>query len=333
MEFRGNRQELEAITDYAEATNIKNVFADLTQKLSKDKPEDFIAYLIAELTANPVKVRPRPPRHLRAEIEKMFKDADADGNGHLDRTEFKTIFTGLKDTLRLSNKDIKKIMAEADENDDGLIAYEEFVPIAMDVIESIYNQMEIVDGEWREATMAEEQADNFLRGQTEEELLAILKDVFMKADSDGNGWLDRSEFKKCIQDCELGFTRKEINVLMSEVDLDGDGHVTYEEFAPMCYNMLVTMVSKDLLTDPPAEQQDLKDQLFAMFDQSSDKKGKINHAKAMEYIMGADLGLNRIHAASCLNEVEQDKHGLMAIEDAAEKAALAVFTFWQQWGM
>ena len=64
----------------------------------------------------------------------LFDQADADGNGYLDRQEFKEVFKSLKNELGLSNKMVKQIMAEADENDDGVIEYKEFVPIAVDVI-------------------------------------------------------------------------------------------------------------------------------------------------------------------------------------------------------
>ena len=45
----------------------------------------------------------------------LFEQADQDGNGFLDRKEFKAVFTSLKEELGLSNKVIKQIMAEADE--------------------------------------------------------------------------------------------------------------------------------------------------------------------------------------------------------------------------
>merc|ERR1712091_212276 len=72
-----------------------------------------------------------------------------------------------------------------------------------------------------------------------EELEKIMKTVFAKADSDGNGVLDRKEFKKCLKAAELGLTKKDINILLSETDVDGDGMVTYEEFVPLCFNILV----------------------------------------------------------------------------------------------
>jgi len=41
------------------------------------------------------------------------------------------------------------------------------------------------------------------------------------ADGDGSGILDRKEFAKCLKASELGLSRKEVNLLMSEVDQAG----------------------------------------------------------------------------------------------------------------
>jgi hypothetical protein len=38
---------------------------------------------------------------------------------------------------------------------------------------------------------------------------------------------------------ELGLTRKEVNAILSEVDENNDGEVSYEEFIPICFNILV----------------------------------------------------------------------------------------------
>merc|ERR1719261_602113 len=111
----------------------------------------------------------------------------------------------------------------------------------MDVIDAIYNTMEVKDGEWIAQENAQANADNFLRGMTEEELTEVLKSAFVNADADGSGFLDRKEFKQVIMDCDLGFTRKEVNLMMNEVDVNGDNLVSYEEFAPLCYQMLVLM--------------------------------------------------------------------------------------------
>merc|ERR1719253_1144644 len=128
----------------------------------------------------------------------MFRHADMDKSGFLDRRELKSVFIKLRDDLGLSDKDIRLLMAEADENEDGVIDYEEFCHIAVDVLESIYARM---------AYAREDASEQLLRGMTQDELKAILETVFKKADVDGNGTLDPKEFQGCLKDTDLGFTK------------------------------------------------------------------------------------------------------------------------------
>ena len=50
---------------------------------------------------------------------RKFREFDVDGNGYLDRREFKTVMSSAE--LDLSAKDIRQIMAQCDENGDGQI--------------------------------------------------------------------------------------------------------------------------------------------------------------------------------------------------------------------
>jgi len=55
-----------------------------------------------------------------------------------------------------------------------------------------------------------------LHGMPRDELEAMMEGVFKAADGDGSGILDRKEFAKCLKSSELGLSRKEVNLLMSE---------------------------------------------------------------------------------------------------------------------
>ena len=48
-------------------------------------------------------------------------------------------------------------------------------------------------------------------------------EIFAKCDVDGSGNLSISEFRKCCEDADIGLTKREINVLMLQCDVDGDG--------------------------------------------------------------------------------------------------------------
>lgn len=49
--------------------------------------------------------------------------------------------------------------------------------------------------------------------------------------------LNRTEFKECLKAAKLGLTRKDINLIMSTVDMNRDGLISYEEFVPVCFQV------------------------------------------------------------------------------------------------
>jgi Ca2+-binding EF-hand superfamily protein len=265
------------------------------------------------------------PDELRAKIEELFQDADADGNGFLDRKEFKSVFQGLQDELGLSLKDVKKIMAEADENDDGVIEYAEFAPVAVDVVNSIYAKQDYeAEQEARKEDAIADAREFLLHGMPREELEAMLGDVFQKADADGNGWLSRKEFTTCIKEADLGFTRKEINVLMSEVDMDDDGKISYDEFVPLCFTLLVEMVS-DSLVEAPQEEEELRQFFVDLFSSAADSNGLLNHKQVVHLLKQADLGLTRIQIHAIMSEADEDEDGNCEVESLSASVAGMIY--------
>ena len=99
-----------------------------------------------------------------------------------------------------------------------MIEYREFVPMAVDVINIIEAKQDYKDNLEMDKIEAVEDAKDFLlHGMPRDTLEEMLKSAFKKADKDGSGYLDRKEFKACLKASGLGFTKKEINVMMSEV--------------------------------------------------------------------------------------------------------------------
>ena len=84
-----------------------------------------------------------------------------------------------------------------------------------------------------------EARDALLRGYTREEVCETLMSIFRAVDTDGSGSLSRKEFKECLVDSDIGLSRKDINIILTEADLDGDEDIGYEEFIPVCFNVLV----------------------------------------------------------------------------------------------
>jgi len=56
---------------------------------------------------------------------------------------------------------------------------------------------------------------------------------------------------------ELGLSRKDVNLLMSSVDVDHDGLVSYAEFVPMCFSILVDRFTDQILSNAMLHSDDL----------------------------------------------------------------------------
>jgi len=145
-----------------------------------------------------------------------------------------------------------------------------------------------------------------------------------KADADGNGWLSRKEFSTCIKEADLGFTRKEINVLMSEVDMDDDGKISYDEFVPLCFTLLVEMVS-DSLIEAPQEEEELRQFFVDLFSSAADSNGLLSHKQVVNLLKQADLGLTRIQIHAIMSEADEDQDGNCEYESLAASVAGMIY--------
>ncbi len=88
--------------------------------------------------------------------------------------------------------------------------------------------------------------DQLLHGMDRDQLNALLLSIFQAADADGSGALDRSEFQKALKSTDLGLTRKEINGLLHAVDVNENGLITYEAFAPLAFDLCVQIYARQL---------------------------------------------------------------------------------------
>jgi Ca2+-binding EF-hand superfamily protein len=79
---------------------------------------------------------PRFINTLKRALYEMFELADKDKSGKLDYQEFYDAFRTL--SYGLSENDIKTLIALADENDDGLIDWEEFIPVGIESIQTFF---------------------------------------------------------------------------------------------------------------------------------------------------------------------------------------------------
>ena len=58
-------------------------------------------------------------------------------------------------------------------------------------------------------------------------------EAFQKFDADGSGDVSPEELKAVLMSTEEGITDEELDKLVAEADVDGDGTISYEEFVRM----------------------------------------------------------------------------------------------------
>eukprot|EP00617_Octactis_speculum_P006735 CAMPEP_0185790870 /NCGR_PEP_ID=MMETSP1174-20130828/158046_1 /TAXON_ID=35687 /ORGANISM="Dictyocha speculum, Strain CCMP1381" /LENGTH=202 /DNA_ID=CAMNT_0028485733 /DNA_START=55 /DNA_END=663 /DNA_ORIENTATION=- len=152
-----------------------------------------------------------------AELADMINEVDADGNGTIDFPEFLTMMARkMKDTdseeeileaFKVFDKDgngfmLADMINEVDADGNGTIDFPEFLTM-----------------------MARKMKDT----DSEEEILEAFK-VF---DKDGNGFISAAELRHIMTNLGEKLTDEEVDEMIREADIDGDGQINYEEFVKM----------------------------------------------------------------------------------------------------
>jgi len=181
-------------------------------------------------------------------LASIFVEADQDGSGTLSYKEFKEVIN--TSNLNFNKTEIRRMLMEADENEDGYIDYNEFLPIGVDIVQAIFARREAEEAARTHSEAAAEAARvALIHGMDKDQYKQMLLQYFRAHDVDNSGFLSRKEFKECMQNSELGLTRREINALMAEIDVDGDGNINLDEFDSIFFEMLVEIVSSAALEE------------------------------------------------------------------------------------
>eukprot|EP00644_Phytophthora_capsici_P004180 jgi/Phyca11/7097/fgenesh1_pm.PHYCAscaffold_17_\ len=243
-----------------------------------------------------------------------FKDAQQQDEGLVIYEQFKQILDGVGEQLQLSSIELKALYAEADESDGGFISCADFLPLgtqALLQLRTTHTQRLAHAG-----SSNKRETEFFLHGMMQDEMESILRETFQRADKEEVGALTRLELMNSLRDADLGFTRREVNLLMSEVPLAEDDHniVVYPDFVPICFALLKDTYIQGILeahNNPDWIAQYLTE-VFASGD--SESTGLLTVAEIARLFRAADVGLTRLQIIAVMSEAQEDNTGFVNYE-------------------
>ena len=137
-------------------------------------------------------------------FQKAFYIFDKDGDGSISTHELATVMRSLG--MNPTNQELIQLIEEVDADGNGTLDFTEFL--------TLMNQ-------------------NMKEAVTKEELM----DTFRVLDLDGNGEITAVELRHVLTSIGEKLTEKEMDGLILEADVDGDGTINFEEFANMMLDL------------------------------------------------------------------------------------------------
>lgn len=135
-----------------------------------------------------------------SEFQEAFCLFDKDGDGCITLEELATVIQSLGQNP--IKEELQDMINEVDVNGNGTIEFGEFLSLMARKIKE---------------TDAEEE----------------LKEAFKVFDKDQNGYISATELRNVMINLGEKLTDEEVDQMIREADLDGDGQVNYEEFVRM----------------------------------------------------------------------------------------------------
>ena len=151
--------------------------------------------------------------YLMGECRKVAGLADdtEDTPVKLNLAQLKDLFLNDKN-LSASPLQVMSLIRLAEEEEDGLVNCVVFVPLASSTLEHMFDPA-FLQRRARLIKRSEMKPIELMSGRDREGLEKEVRDLFAKADTDGNGTLDQEEFKACLESLDLGLSNQDIESL------------------------------------------------------------------------------------------------------------------------
>ncbi|XP_023333074.1 neo-calmodulin [Eurytemora carolleeae] len=136
------------------------------------------------------------------EFKEIFSFFDRDGGGDITSAELGQVMRTFG--WNPTELEVQELISEVDQDGNGVISFNEF--------------LWLMTREVHDADVEEE-----------------IREAFRVFDKEGNGFITVADLTAVMENLGEKLTKEETMELINEADLDGDGHVNYDEFVAMLF--------------------------------------------------------------------------------------------------
>lgn len=232
----------------------------------------------------------------------LFKEADADGSGSLDAAEFANLMATAD--LGLSKNEVKMLLAEADENMDGGISYQEFVPLAVETVQTMRLKQRYAEVE---ADMNEELtwAAAQIIGMDRDDFAAFVRSAGEKLGS--GGMYSKAQLKALLKSPTLGLSKQQATAAAADVAFDASGNVAVSALEETLYDTVLKVVADALAMQNVGVVGDMINEGFRHYDKED--TGYIDKKVARSQLLNIFPFLTKLQATAVLNDAPLSEDG------------------------
>jgi len=253
---------------------------------------------------------PRFSKQLQKTLADLFAKMDKDGSGNLSVEE---LHLGLKSlAYGLTEDDVLALVSLADENEDGLIQFEEFTTIALDTIKAFLARNKANEMINQREKKIHQEAMAMVYWPEIENADKILQKKFSKLDKDKNGIIYVEQLKKILIDCNL-VTPKERKMLLHKIK---SNEFEYKNFSQLLYEVRF-ILSKSKIMDMNLDSLSQHIVDLCKFE-DKEETGKVHVTLIKKLMMSSKkLSLTPMQIQIALGYAKLDEAGLVNYEEFA----------------
>ncbi|CAL5413408.1 unnamed protein product [Camellia sinensis] len=163
------------------------------------------------------------------EFQEAFSLFDKDGDGCITVEELATVIRSLDQNP--TEEELQDMISEVDSDGNGTIEFTEFLNLMANKMK--FGRVKKTEKNEEEAKLGLFGIEKYTKGLKETDAEEELKEAFKVFDKDQNGYISANELRHVMINLGEKLTDEEVDQMIKEADLDGDGQVNYEEFVKM----------------------------------------------------------------------------------------------------